>query len=126
MTSTFAERRRLPVASLLVGLSLALATSSGCAPTPEGLTKKQISNFNALADALEGDGDKAKIESLQERIRETQREIDQLNLSAEDKAKLLREHSDELGQAAKRVSAATIKRGFSEMGRGISQGLFGQ
>jgi hypothetical protein len=93
----------------------ALVATAGCGSQADGLVKDMISDMNALADAMEK-GDEGKVKECEERMKATQKKLDDLKLSEDEKKKLMEKHKGPMEEAGKRMMAAMMKKMGGAMG----------
>lgn len=106
----------------LILLIVALLPLAGCGRSADDLMRQQIAQLNAYADALESGADQAEVKAIDQRMRETQEALDNLNLSDEKKKELAEKHGEELGKALGRVMKAGMKQ-MGGMMQGMTQGM---
>jgi hypothetical protein len=107
----------MPVKKLIVSASvlILLCGVSGCGSNADSLVKDQIRLTNELADALEKK-DEAKIKDLTQKLEDTGKKLDALNLSHDEKKKLAERYKDDLQKAGMRMAKAGMNRAMGELG----------
>jgi len=106
-------------------LLVALLPLVGCGQSADDLVLQQIDQMNEYADAIEAGSDKAEIEAIGKRMKETEKALEDLNLSDDEKKALAEKHGEEMGKAVTRV----MKAGMSQLGeamQGMMKGMQGQ
>ena len=104
----------------------ALVALTGCGRSPDALVEQQIGQMNEWADAIEAGADQAKIDAIEERLTETKKALEELDLSDAEKKKLAEKYGEELGKATARVMKASMSKmgGMMEgMMKGMKEGL---
>jgi hypothetical protein len=101
-----------------VGMVFLLFGASGCGSSADGLVKDEIKYMNEMADAIEKK-DEAKTKELKAKLEETEKKLNELKLSDDDKKKLIEANKDELTKATQRVVEATMKGAFGDIGKGF-------
>lgn len=100
----------------LIALSCLTIMLSGCGSSPEGLMKRQISLVNELAEAMENDASEDKIKSISEKLQDNVKKMQDLDVSADEGARLAKEYAAELMEAYSRLGKATrgrmMRKGF--------------
>lgn len=104
-------KKRLVLGSLL----LLLCSSSGCSSnSADSLMTEEIKNLNELAEALETKAPEAKVNELQSKLRDTNKKIEALKLSEDEKKKLVERHRDEMAKASMRFAKASMNKAFGQ------------
>lgn len=91
----------------------------GCGNSADSLVKQQIDVINDMAEAVENGASQSEMEEIQERGEAINKKIQDLNLSQEEKEKLLERHKDEYSKATSRLAAAMMSKmsdSFKDMG----------
>jgi hypothetical protein len=101
----------LVVKKLIVfaGMVVLVCGVIGCGRNADSLIKEEIKNMNAMADAMEKKDD-AKLKDCQTKLEETNKKLQALKLSDQEKKQLLERHQDELQKATMRVVQASMSR----------------
>ncbi len=92
-------------------LAVVLTSLCGCSPSADTLVQRRIDQLNELADAMESGAEKAKLEELGERVQETTKAVEALELSDAEKKRLAKKYGTQAAKAAARVA----KAGMSEL-----------
>ena len=91
------------VALGLVGV--VLVSVAGCGG-PDGLMKELIANLNLYAETIEKKDSPERQEAAANRVRATLDKIEKLNLSKDDREKLVKKHDSDLQKVTNRIDAA--------------------
>jgi hypothetical protein len=111
------ERRLLVKRSLiLAGTAVLLCGVMGCGGSADSLVRDQIRTMNDLADAIEKKDD-ARAKDLQEKLKATEKKLQELKLSDEQKKELISHHQEEIQKAVQRLTQAAMKRTLGEGGK---------
>jgi len=95
--------------SLTVILSISAMSMCGCGSSPgDSLMNDMIKCMNEMADAIEKKLPEDQLKSIQARMKELGDKLDALQLSAEDKKKLVEKHKDAMAKAAERMQKAMM------------------
>jgi TolA-binding protein len=106
--------------SLMSGsLVLVLFGVSGCGASADSLVKEQIQIMNETAEALENKAPDAKVTELQKKLEETNKKLEALKLSDEEKKKVIEANKDELTKATMRLMKAGMNKTIGEIGKGF-------
>jgi 16S rRNA G527 N7-methylase RsmG len=92
---------------------------TGCGSNPDALVKEQIQIMNEMATALENNAPQSKLDALQDRNNKLNKKFEALNLSTEEKRKLLERHKGELVPATERLQKAMMSRAMKDIGGGF-------
>jgi len=98
-----------PKSSLGVMLPV-LVVLAGCGSAADSLINRHTREMNNLAAALESGKKESDLKAIDDRIDAALRELDELNLSVDEKKALGNAHAKSLGQAMKRLAAAAVDR----------------
>ena len=93
------------ILSALLAIILSVGLSS-CGSKADNLMKKQISLLNEYADTFEKDPKSAKLDEIQEKIGEVGKELNALDLSADEKKEMSEKFKTEASEAALRYANA--------------------
>ena len=105
----------------LLVMIAALLPLAGCGQNPDSLAQQQIAEMNELADALEAGAEKAELEKIRDRMQQTKADLENLELSDDEKKELANKYGEELKQAALRLVQASAKQ-MDGMMRGMTNG----
>ena len=105
-------------------LLLVLCGVVGCGANADSLVKEEIKTMNDLAEALENKAPEAKVTELQKKLEETNKKLEALKLSDDEKKKLGEQHKDELTKAGMRMAKAGMNKAMGEFGKMMPGGGF--
>jgi hypothetical protein len=88
----------------------------GCGGNADSLVKDEIKCMNELADAFEKKDD-ARAKELQTKLEETDKKLQALKLSDEQKKQLISRHQEELQKASTRLAQAGMNRALGDVGK---------
>jgi chromosome segregation ATPase len=101
---------------VLSGFLVLLCGVSGCGSSADSLIKEEIKGMDDLADALENNAPQSKIDEISKRLKETDKKLEDLKLSDEEKKKVIEQNKAELERVTKRLAAAMLKAGKDKLG----------
>lgn len=105
---------------------LGLVSLVGCGPDPDALMQRQIDEMNELADALESGAAQAKLDAIGQRLKETKTAAEGLDLSDEEKKRLLEKYGTAAAKATARLAQASLSKmggAMKEMANEFQQGM---
>lgn len=94
----------------------------GCGSKADRLVKKQIKLMNKMADELEAGKSRKDLKDLEDQMTEIGKEMNDLDLSKEEKDRLKEKYEDKLTEAMKRLMQAQFKGMADRFGKGGSKG----
>jgi hypothetical protein len=114
-------RKLLVLGSLL----LVLCGVSGCGANADSLIKEQIKAMNDLAEALETKAPEAKVNEVQKKLEVTDKKLQALKLSDDEKKQLTERHKDEMTKASMRLAKAGMNKTIGDFGKVFGEGFPG-
>ena len=81
--------------------------------------------MNDLAEALETKAPEAKVNELKKQLEETDKKLQALKLSDDEKKKLVERHKDELTKASMRLAKAGMNKALGDFGKIFGEGFPG-
>ncbi len=109
---------------LYVSLGLLSLTLVGCGSKADRLIKKQIKLMNKVADRMENGATEADIKDLTDEMKEIGKQLDELELSEEEKKKLEEKYKDDMKEATERMMKAAFKGAMDKMKKEMGKGGF--
>ena len=116
---------RSNVAWVVCGL-VALGSASGCGTAAEPILLEQLSDLNALAEALERNAPEEEIQAIAERLADSNRQLEALDLSEAQRKELVDKYSEELLTAHSRIGDAMTAHAARAMQNASDEGFGGQ
>jgi hypothetical protein len=111
------DRRLLVKRSIIyAGMIVLLCGVVGCGGNADSLVKDEIRYMNELADAFEKK-DESRAKELQTKLEATDKKLQALNLSDEQKKQLLSRHQEALQKATTRLAQAGMNRTLGDFGK---------
>src|SRR5262245_1920443 len=108
-TTPYAEECRMRKTSIVAVMFASIVTVSGCGSSADSLVNDMIRCMNDMADAMEKSAPKEKLDQIKSRMEEIDNKMKALNLSEDQKKKLMEKHKDALEKAGKRMAEAMMK-----------------
>lgn len=103
---------------------IALVPLAGCGQSADGLFQQQVDQLNELADAFEVGAEQAEIDAIEKRMKEAKEAFDGLNLSDDEKKRLIEKYGEEMTEASARLMKAQISKMGGAM-KGMIKGMEG-
>jgi peptidoglycan hydrolase CwlO-like protein len=108
-TTLYTEDCPMRTRFVIAGFFAIMIATSGCGSSADSLINDMIRCMNEMADPMEKSAPKEKLDQIKSRMEDIDKKMKALNLSEDEKKKLMEKHKDALEKAGKRMAEAMMK-----------------